>query len=140
MTSPQQLSMKPALIRKLAPDFHAKIGTSTPDVITQIAISLSEGIHLIDVADITYLKAEGNYCKISMPVKTHLVSKTLKQVKEKINSDQFLRIHQSYLVNSHCIAFYNKQDSTLQLKNEEILPVSRSGKKVLLQWFDHFIV
>lgn len=140
MTSPQKLKENRALIRTLGQGFPIQQKKNSPEPVQQIAISLTEGIYMIDVDDIAYLKAEGNYCKISSKSKTHLVSKTLKQISEKIKSGDFIRVHQSYLINSACIAFYNKQESSIQLKSDELIPVSRSGRKVLLQWFERFLV
>ena len=140
MTSPQKLKENRALIRTLGQGFPMQKKKNAPESVQQIAISLTEGIYMIEVEDITYLKAEGNYCKISSKSRTHLVSKTLKQISEKMMSEDFIRVHQSYLINSACIAFYNKQESSIKLKNDELIPVSRSGRKVLLQWFDRFLV
>ena len=140
MTSPNKIKENRALIRTIGEGFPIHKRKNARDQVKQIAISLTEGIYMIEVYDIDYLKAEGNYCKISSGAKTHLVSKTLKQIKEKIKSEHFIRVHQSYLINTACIAFYNKQESSVQLKNDELIPVSRSGRKVLLQWFDRFLV
>lgn len=51
------------------------------------------------VADILYMEADRNYCRIFTKQKEYMLSVPLKAIEEKLTSDYFLRIHRSFLVN-----------------------------------------
>ena len=51
----------------------------------------------------------------------------LSEIEEKIPSDHFLRIHQSFIVNKHYID--NCQYDCVRLTNDEILPISKNYRK-----------
>jgi len=53
----------------------------------------------------------------------------LKKVEAQLN-EHFFRIHKSYVVNRKMIVSINK-DNTVTMKNHHVIPVSRSGKKLL---------
>ncbi|HMF71154.1 MAG TPA: response regulator, partial [Flavitalea sp.] len=53
----------------------------------------------IIVADILYIEADRNYCRIFTRNKEYLLSITLKTIEEKLPSRIFLRTHRSYIIN-----------------------------------------
>ncbi len=82
--------------------------------------------------DILFAEADRNYCKVFTADRDYLMTLPLKTFEIKLNSDRFLRIHRSYIVNlakvdslsDHC-EFVNIGPRTL--------PVSRSYKDELMQ-------
>lgn len=102
--------------------------------IPNIAISTSEGLEFVAVKDILYCEADKNYCYIHMlDGKKILLSKTLKDVEGALELHNFLRIHQSYLVNIAYIKKYVRgQGGYIILTNGKDLPVSRAKKEEFL--------
>jgi two-component system LytT family response regulator len=61
-------------------------------------------------------------------------SKTLKDFESMLEDYQFVRIHQSHLVNLEHIRKYIKTDGgSVIMENGDILPVSRAKKDTFLQ-------
>jgi DNA-binding LytR/AlgR family response regulator len=52
----------------------------------------------INVDDILYLEAMGDYVKVHTAQKFHVLHATLKSIEEKLPSSKFLRVHRSYIV------------------------------------------
>lgn len=94
---------------------------------SRIYVRNSEAIYSLNKSDITYLKARGNYTEIYLSSgKKILSSKTLKYFDNLIADSQFLRPHQSFLINLHFLRELRVKDKTILLENGEIIPVSRS--------------
>lgn len=59
----------------------------------------------IDINDILYLEAMGDYVKVHTPQKFHVVHSTLKAIGEKLPASKFMRVHRSYIVALNKIDF-----------------------------------
>ncbi len=59
----------------------------------------------IDINDILYLEAMGDYVKVHTLQKFHVVHSTLKAIGEKLPVSKFMRIHRSYIVALNKIDF-----------------------------------
>lgn len=95
-----------------------------------LAIPTSEGAEFVDVKEIVRLEADSNYCTIYFEnSKKLVVSKPLKHFADILTGHKFLRIHQSYLINSAFIKSYRKgATGSIVLKDGTNLPISRSCK------------
>ncbi len=67
----------------------------TPD---HFFVKVDNKYERIDVQNILYVEGMQNYVKIHTKGQEYMTLLTLKSVKEKLSSDQFMRIHKSYLV------------------------------------------
>lgn len=85
----------------------------------------------INVEDILYAQAFDNYTYLITSSEKYLVPNTLKKISEKINNQDFLRIHRSYVVNLRKIEEIS--DEGVVLKKGKTLPVSRSAKSELMK-------
>ena len=103
----------------------------------KVAIPTLEGLEFIELDQIVYCAAEGNYTKIILQNdKAIMVSKSLKQIHEIINHPQFFRTHNSFLVNLLFVKKYLKgKGGQLILKDGTIIPVSRTKKEELMNLF-----
>ncbi len=99
-----------------------------------IALPTPEGLEFVKIEDILYASADSNYSNIHLKTgNSILLAKTLKQVEALVEGRNFLRIHQSYLVNlSHIKKYIKGQGGTLVMENGVLLPVSRSSKEKLM--------
>ncbi len=90
----------------------------------------------INVNDIYWIKAEGNYLNIHLENKTWLLRETLQALEDSLNNQFFIRIHRSILVNKNYLKRYKYQGNNqylLILENGERLNSSRSYKKNVLK-------
>jgi two-component system LytT family response regulator len=101
------------------------------DNFKRIALSNSDGIHLLDISDIIRCESDDNYTKFFIKNrKPILISKTLKEYEELLTEHDFLRIHQSHLINIAYVTSYLKKDSGFVLMSDEkLLPVSQRKKE-----------
>ena len=102
--------------------------------LTRIAVKDRQQIHVIPLDDIFYIEAEGDYVKLHTTKGVYLKEKTMKYFEENLPSQQFIRIHRSYIVNVHELAkveLYEKNSYLAHLKNGERLKASNNGYKSL---------
>ena len=83
---------------------------------------------IIKHSDILYIQGDGPYCTLFLKEDNCTTARTLKSILPEIG-DGFARIHKTYIVNRKYIKGYNK--NKLILQNNQCLPVSRTGLKIL---------
>lgn len=99
--------------------------------IKKIALSTSQGLIFVAVADIIYLEADGSYTHLFLNDGSKiLISKKIKEFEQMLQNDiRFFRTHRSFLVNIHFIKQYVKQDGGhLVMENGAIVHISRERK------------
>jgi DNA-binding LytR/AlgR family response regulator len=82
----------------------------------------------LNVDDILYLEAMGDYVKVHTAQKFHVLHSTLKSIEEKLPSGKFLRVHRSYIVALQKIDFI--QDGVINIGKASI-PVAETYKSAL---------
>ncbi|MBR9917082.1 response regulator transcription factor [bacterium] len=101
--------------------------------IDRIFIKIKDRLTRFDLEDILYFEAYDNYAFIYTNKDKHILSASLKQVEEKLPSDQFVRTHRSYIVN------INKIDgvgtSHVLLGKQEI-PIGKTYRDDLMKYID----
>lgn len=100
----------------------------------KIAIPTSTGLDLIDTQDIVMCEADGSYTTVfTIDDRSYLVSKTLKEVTELLESQSFFRTHQSYLVNlNHATKYVKGSGGYLVMANNRTAQVARARKDDLM--------
>ncbi len=105
----------------------------------KIAIPTSDGLNFIEVNDIIRLEADGNYTTFITPKAKHVVSKTLKEYDELLSENNFLRIHQTHLVNLNHVKKYVRGEGGYLVMNDEVsVPVSVRKKPEVLERLARF--
>jgi len=101
----------------------------------RIAIPLADKIEFVTITKIIRLEAEGNYTHIYLEGnKQFLVCKTLKEYHELLDRHQFLRTHQSHLINLRKIEAYVKTDGGyISMEDGSQIPISRQKKEEILK-------
>ena len=84
----------------------------------------------IIVADILYIEADRNYCRIFTKNKEYLLSITLKTIEEKLPGRIFLRTHRSYIIN---LAHIDEVADGHVIIAQKAIPLSAGLKDQLLQ-------
>ena len=104
--------------------------------IQKIALPTIEGLELVRTDHIVLVEADSNYAHFHLlDGKKIIISKTLKQVEELLSDfTNFLRIHQSYLINLHHVERYHKgSGGSVVMCTDAQIPVARSKKEPLMQ-------
>jgi DNA-binding LytR/AlgR family response regulator len=83
----------------------------------------------INPEDIFFIEAKGDYVLFKTEQKGYIVHSTIKNIEEKLNGSQFVRVHRSYIVNIDKIV--DIEDNNL-LVGKLIIPVSRNQKPILM--------
>lgn len=99
-----------------------------------ISVKTGQKIHLVQVSDILYLQAEGDYVLIFTSEGKYLKEQTMKYFEENLPAERFIRIHRSCIVHADCISkieLYEKQNYRITLKKGQQLKASATGYKLL---------
>ncbi|HEX4849281.1 MAG TPA: LytTR family DNA-binding domain-containing protein [Puia sp.] len=102
---------------------------------TRIAIPAQQGgISFIDLNNIVYSEASNNYTRIILADGNRfLISKTLKDVQEVLEEEQFLRVHRQYIVNLNHVKHFNRNEGILTMDNDDLIPIARNQKEKLIE-------
>jgi two-component system LytT family response regulator len=100
-----------------------------------LCIPTRDGFEFINTASIIYCQADNNYCIIHVDgEKSRTVTRTLKDIESQLDTEQFLRTHQSYLINLDHVRGYSRIDGGLIImSNNTKLPVSRTKKESVVE-------
>jgi two-component system LytT family response regulator len=102
---------------------------------TTLIISLYDSFQVIDLNQLMYCESDKGYTTFyCSDNKKHVVSKTLKEFEERLSGANFVRVHQSFMVNLKFIDRYEKSGAIF-LKNERKIPVSSRRKEHFLNTF-----
>ncbi len=98
-------------------------------------IATNKGTIIIQQEDISRVEASGNYTVFYViNSKQVMASNTMAEFEDKLNTDKFLRVHKSHIVNLRFVVKYTKGDGGhLTLQDGSEIPVSRSRKEELLK-------
>jgi two-component system LytT family response regulator len=64
----------------------------------RLVVKTSGRVSFLKVAEIDWIESQGNYVRLHVGKETHLLRETLNQMEERLDSEQFLRIHRSTIV------------------------------------------
>ncbi|MFA9389191.1 MAG: LytR/AlgR family response regulator transcription factor [Prolixibacteraceae bacterium] len=101
----------------------------------RIALPLADKIEFVAIHQIVRLEADGNYTRIFLEgEKEYLVCKTLKDYTEILEKNNFIRTHQSHLVNENKIKAYVKIDGGfISMTDGSRVPISRQRREEVLK-------
>lgn len=105
----------------------------------RVAVRSGAKIHVIACADIFYFESEGDYVKLHTANGRFLKEKTMKYYESKLDPQQFLRIHRSYIANIEFIRkieVFEKDQHLVIMENGDKIKASASGYKLLRQTLD----
>jgi len=106
----------------------------TPDTSKRIALKTFHYTQIVFVSDIVYCQSDKGYTTFYLQNgEKLLVSKILKEYEELLTKEQFIRCHQSYLVNTAFISKYYKEGH-LELTDKTTIPVSERKKELILAY------
>jgi DNA-binding LytR/AlgR family response regulator len=100
----------------------------------RIALPTMEGLQILQSEEIYYCESDGGYTHFFLTSgKAVLISKTLKEVEEVLESKGFCRVHHGYLINVRYVQKYIRGDGgEVIMANNKNIPVSRNKKQEFL--------
>jgi two-component system LytT family response regulator len=106
----------------------------TKDHSARIALNSSDKIQLVTVGDIVRCESQGNYTLFYLnDQKQILVSRTLKEFEDLLEEHDFIRIHNSHLINPKYLREFIKTESYVLMKDNSQVPVSVRKKDLLMK-------
>jgi len=105
-----------------------------PSPVQTIKIPTASGIDFIKVNSIRRLEANGSYTKIfTCDKQSYLASKTLKEIEQLLQSQQFFRAHRSHIINISFIKSYMKEgNGIILLEDGTQIPLSRRQRDAFM--------
>lgn len=102
---------------------------------SKLILSLHDNFQVIDLNELLFCESDKGYTTFyCSDNKKYMVSKTLKEFEERLSTANFIRPHQSYMVNLKFIDRYDKS-GLIHLKNGKKIPVSFRKKESFLATF-----
>ena len=100
----------------------------------KIALQLDDGIHLVSLNDIIRIESNHNYVFIYLyDGRSIFISLTLKQIEQSFSDFQFVRVHNSHVINLAYLNVVKKSSSPYAIINNTArIPVSRRRLPFLL--------
>lgn len=89
------------------------------------------GYEKIGIQSILYFQSQGNYCIIKTSSDHYLIRQSLAKLNTLFSSEQFIRVHKSYMVQHSQIDLIDPKRSILRIKGREI-PIGRKYKADLI--------
>jgi two-component system, LytTR family, response regulator len=114
----------------------SNFGNSLPEL-KKIVLKTSDRIYIVNIKDIIRCEAENNYTIFYLANRsTIMVSKTIKTYEILLAGHEFMRVHQSHLINLNYIQHFDKPDGgMLVLSDNSTVPVSHQKRTLLLDYF-----
>ena len=104
--------------------------SKAPERQDRIVVKLGHKINIIPVDDIHYLAADDDYVNLHTTHGTYLKNRTMSYFEKHLDSQQFVRVHRSYIVKIDQITRldpYQKDTYVAKLRTGAEIPVSRTG-------------
>jgi two-component system, LytTR family, response regulator len=101
----------------------------------KLALPSHDGLVFVNIDDIIYCEASGNYTNIHMDTgQKYIIGRTLKEYEDLLSDRDFFRIHNSYLINLGAIKKYIRgEGGQVVMSNDIYLDVSKLKKKYFLE-------
>jgi two-component system LytT family response regulator len=118
-------------IRQLANRFGAE-----PRYLERLVVKVQDRIILLNVDEVDWLEAAGNYVCVHVGRQSHIVRDTLVQFESRLDPRRFTRIHRSAMVNLDRIRELRPHwhgDYKIILQNGQVLPLSRRYREPLAE-------
>lgn len=113
---------------------------SSGKISSKITIPQTHGFKIIDSKEIVMVIADGSYSQLSFMNKTReVVTKNIGHFEEILDDRQFVRVHNSHLINLEFMTEFTAEDGGLvKLKDGSIIAIARRRMKMFKEKVDAF--
>lgn len=111
-----------------------KLINSNPEQYDRIVVKNGNKIKIIKDDDLIRIEADDDYIKIMDGDSNFLKKQTMKSISDRLDPQKFVRVHRSHILNVNFIEkieAFGKDSHIAILKNNERVPISRSGYQEL---------
>jgi len=118
-----------------------KLMTNLQGASLKLALPQSDHTQFVNVDQVIRCRADKNYTWVYLKDGTKLlIAKTLKEYVDLLEDMNFVRVHQSHLINALEVKKYSRRDGGyVVLSDGERVPVARNRKEVLQQALDKIV-
>lgn len=111
------------------------LNSSLKNHFDKISLPSNDGLIIVQIKEIIRFEAAGNYSTVFLSTgDSIIVTKTLNQFEEILTGLQFIRIHNTHLINLQYVKKYQRgQGGTVTLENGTALTVSRTRKNEFME-------
>lgn len=95
-----------------------------------IYVNVDRRLVKINIPDILFIEAKGDYVAIKTAGKSFIVHSTLKKVQDKLPEELFMKIHRSFIINFSKII--DIEDNSVLIE-KSVIPISRANKSELMK-------
>lgn len=108
----------------------------------RLAVKSNERIFFLKIADIDWIEATGDYMRLHVANRSHLLRETMSNLILKLDSEKFLRIHRSTIVNIERVRDVQplfKGEYAVTLQDGTQLKLSRGCRSKLQKFFGQLL-
>jgi two-component system LytT family response regulator len=108
----------------------------------RLALPSKIGYRLVPITEIRHVKGEDNYSTVHLASGENImISRTLKDVEEKLKPPRFFRIHKSHMINLSEVKEYSLHDGGFVVMNDgERLDISRRRLAEFREMMEQFLL
>lgn len=100
-----------------------------------VSVKADHKVSLVKIGDIVYLESEGEYVRIHLADGVTITTLLrLKNIENALQSERFMRVHRSYIVNLRCIKGYT--GGRVFLNNTEYVPIGENYREEFQRYID----
>ncbi|MGM9479488.1 LytR/AlgR family response regulator transcription factor [Pedobacter sp. GSP4] len=99
-----------------------------------ISVKVDKKHVLVKIDEIQYLESLGNYVKVWKNHDFLLTPRTLGSFEDQFPTDDFIRIHKSFILNKQYVDYL--EGNTIVLKNGQQVPIGKNYKGIIKQLLD----
>lgn len=121
----------------MTPNDSVDISTPYPCMLEQedltkyVFVRVQNHLQKIQIDDVQWIHADGNYCYLHFPKKKFALKSSLKRLMARLPAEHFIRVHKSYVVRLTQVDRINIQNSRLSV-GEATLPIGRTFRANLM--------
>lgn len=102
----------------------------------KLSVPLGKKIYFIDIPNIAYVVADGNYVNIFADGQKHVLRESLNSIEKKLEANTFIRIHKSFIINLEFIKEIRKSSNgsyQVSMTDNHVLNISKTYRNALFQ-------
>jgi two-component system, LytTR family, response regulator len=102
-----------------------------PKDINHVFVRANSSLIRLDLVDIYYIQALGDYVTFVTTTKKYTAHLTMQNIEKALPAPQFMRVHRSYIVNTHRIDAI--EEGTMLIINKQVVPLGEQYKSNLMK-------
>jgi len=120
------------------PEYETLLDNVNNKRLSKIKIPTSSGFEFVETSDLISLEADGPYTTAYFKNSDKLViSKSIKQLEELLETNSFFRLHRSFIVNVEYIKRFERDRYSVVMSDGSVIPLSRRRYDAFMDFLDN---